>query len=280
LLTLKKLVQSVLDSGISLFGDAFSYTLVSWETDEGFVALSKEEDVAGSGGENVSGGILDVDDIEGTWVSLSGLDGTNSTDILTADDLAHVTGIEFDPVGDLVGSEVELDGIADFAVWVWVSDGSSVVCDQEWNVVFLDEDFLDSAEFVRSFFGGDSVDDESAFGVVDQSEVLVGLLNRDDVHETGWVFHVGSYFLVDLDHSVHHDLLALVSGEGVVESISDEDGQWKALSELVWAGIWSVAENAAGFWEHPVVRCRQGFQVFLWSTSSHVGGFCLTFLFL
>jgi len=248
LLTLKKLVQSVLDSGISLFGDAFSYTLVSWETDEGFVALSKEEDVAGSGGENVSGGILDVDDIEGTWVSLSGLDGTNSTDILTADDLAHVTGIEFDPVGDLVGSEVELDGIADFAVWVWVSDGSSVVCDQEWNVVFLDEDFLDSAEFVRSFFGGDSVDDESAFGVVDQSEVLVGLLNRDDVHETGWVFHVGSYFLVDLDHSVHHDLLALVSGEGVVESISDEDGQWKALSEFVWAGIWSVAENAASFW--------------------------------
>lgn len=196
----------------------------------------------------MSGGILDVDDIEGTWVSLSGLDGTNSTDILTADDLAHVTGIEFDPVGDLVGSEVELDGVADFAVWVWVSDGSSVVCDQEWNVVFLNENFLYSAEFVRSFFGGDSVDDESAFGVVDESEVLVGLLDRDDIHETGWVFHISSYFTVDFDHSVHQNLLALVSGKGVVESISDEDGQWKALSEFVWAGIWSEAENAASFW--------------------------------
>jgi hypothetical protein len=228
----------------------------------------------------VSGGVFDVDDIERTWVSFSGLDGTDSTDILTADDLAHVTGIKFDPVGDFVGGEVELDGVADFAVWVWVSDASSVVCDEEWNVVLFDEHFLHSAELVGSFLGGDSVDDESAFGVVDQSEVLVGLLNRDDVHETGWVFHVGSYFLVDLDHSVHHDLLALVSGKGVVESISDEDGQWKALSELVWSGIWSEAENAASFWEHPVVRCRQGFQVFLWSTSSHVGGFCLTFLFL
>jgi hypothetical protein len=203
----------------------------------------------------VSGGVFDVDDIERTWVSFSRLDGTNSTDILAADDLAHVTGVEFDPVGDFVGGEVELDGIADFAVWVWVSDGSSVVCNEEWHVVFLDKDFLHSAEFVRSFLGGDSVHDESAFGVVNQSEVLVGLLNRNNVHETGWVFHVGSDFLVDLDHSSHQDFLALVSSKGVVESVSDEDGQRKAFSEFVWTGVWSDAENAAGFWEHPVVWC-------------------------
>jgi len=246
------------DSGISFFGDGLSDTFFSWEADKSFVTFSEKEDVGGSGGENVSGSVFDVDDIEGTGVSFSGLDGTHSTDILAADDLAHVTGIEFDPVGDLAGGKVEFDGITDFAVWVWVSDGSSVVCDQEWNVVLFDEHFLDSAEFVGSFFGGDSVDDESTFSVVDQSEVFVGLLDRDDIHETGWVFHVGSDFTVNLDHSSLKDFLALVTGKGVVESVSEKDGQWQAFSELVWSGIWSEAENTAGFWEHPMVWCREG----------------------
>jgi len=266
-----------LNSGISFFGDGFSDTFVFWETDEGFVAFSEQEDVAGSSGENVSGGVFDVDNIKRTWVSFSGLDGTDSTDVLTADDLAQVTSVEFDPVGDFVGGQVEFDGVTDFAVWVWVSDGSSVVCDQEWNVVFLNEHFLYSAKLVGSFFGGDSVNDESAFGVVDQSEVLVGFLDRDNIHETGWVFHISSYFSVDFDHSSLQDLLALVTSKSVVESVSDEDGQWKALSEFVWAGIWSEAENSAGFGQHPVVRSCESFEMFLWSTSSHVGGFCLTF---
>jgi len=259
----------LLDSCISFFGDSFSDTLVSWERNQSLITFSQEEDVAGSGSENVSGSIFDVDNIERSWVSFSGLDGSHSTNVLTADDLAHVTGVEFDPVGDFVGGQIEFDGVTNFAVWVWVSDGSSVVCDQEWNVVFLDEDFLDSAEFVGSFFGGDSVDDESAFGVVDQSEVFVGLLDGDDIHETGWVFHVGSDFSVDFDHSSLHDLLALVTGEGVVKSVSDEDGQWEAFSEFVWSGVWSETENTASFWQHPVVWSSKGFKMLLWSTSSH-----------
>jgi hypothetical protein len=271
----------LLNSGISFFGDGFSDTFVFWETDEGFVAFSEQKDVAGSSGENVSGGVFDVDDIKRTWVSFSGLDGTDSTDVLTADNLAHVTSVEFHPVGDFVGGKVEFDGVADFAFWVWVSDGSSVVCDEEWNVVLLDEDFLDSTEFVRSFFGGDSVDDESAFGVVDQSEVFVGLFDGDDIHETGWVFHVGSDFSVNFDHSSLHDFLALVTGEGVVKSVSDEDGQWEAFSEFVWSGVWSEAENTASFWQHPVVWSCKSFKMLLWSSSSHFClFFCLTFWFL
>jgi len=267
------------DSGVSFFSDRLPDTFFSWEADKGFVTFSEQKDVGGSGGKNVSGGVFDIHDIEGTGVSFSGLNGSHSTDVLTADNLAHVTGVEFDPVGDFAGGKVEFDGVADFAVWVWVSDGSSVVCDQEWNVVLFDKDFFDSAEFVGSFFGGDSVDDESTFGVVNQSKVLVGLLNGNNIHETGWVFHISSDFTVNLDHSSLHDFLALVTGKSVVESVSEEDGQWHAFSELVWSGVWSEAENAASFWEHPVVWCREGLEMLLWSTSSH-DGFCLTFLFL
>merc|ERR1712014_471624 len=212
----KILVQSLLDSCISFFGDSFSDTLVSWERNQSLITFSQEEDVAGSGSENVSGSIFDVDNIERSWVSFSGLDGSHSTNVLTADDLAHVTGVEFDPVGNLVGGKVEFDGVADFAVWVWVSD-------------------------------------ESAFGVIDESEVFVGLFDSDDIHVSSWVFHVGSHFSVNFDHSSLEDFLALVTGKSVVESVSDKDSQWHAFSKFVWTGVWSMSKDSTSFWEHPVV---------------------------
>jgi hypothetical protein len=52
------------ESGIPFFGDGLSDTFFSWEADKSFATFSEEEDVGGSGGENVSGRVLDVDDIE------------------------------------------------------------------------------------------------------------------------------------------------------------------------------------------------------------------------
>lgn len=46
------------------------------------------------------------------------------------------------------------------------------------------------------------MDGETALDVVDKTESLVGLLNGDDVHETGWVGGVTSDFTVNLDEIV------------------------------------------------------------------------------
>jgi len=231
----------------------------------------------------VAGAVLDVDDVEATGVSLTAGDGADSTDVLAADDVADVTGVELDPVGDLAAADVELDGVADLAVWVRVADGSAVVCHQVWDVLLGVEDLLHSAELVAGLLGRDSVHDESALGVVDETEVLVGLVQRDDVHVSSRVLDIRSHLTVDLHHTAHHDLLALVSAESVVESVSDEDGQWQALAELVWAGIRAVAEHASRLRQHPVVGRIERFEMLLRSTSSHVdvfvGFFCLTLEF-
>lgn len=42
-------------------------------------------------------------------------------------------------------------------------------------------DALDLAQFIFGLFGGDSVDDETPLGVVDQAEVFASLVNGDDV---------------------------------------------------------------------------------------------------
>ena len=60
----------------------------------------------------------------------------------------------------------------------------------------------DLAKLVSGFFSGDSVDSESTFDVIDESEGFVGLLECDDIHETGWEGGITSDFAVDLDQIV------------------------------------------------------------------------------
>ena len=60
----------------------------------------------------------------------------------------------------------------------------------------------DLAKLVSSFFSGDSVDSESTFDVIDESEGFVGLFECDDIHETSWEGGIASDFTVNLDQIV------------------------------------------------------------------------------
>jgi len=217
----------------------------------------------------VSGGVFDVDNIERTWMFLTGLDGTDATDVLTADDLAQVTSVELDPVGDFARVDVNFDGVAYFAVWVGVTDGSTVMSNKEWNVAFSKLKTLHAAKLVAGLFVGDTVNNVTTFSIEDQTKVLVGLIDSNNVHETSWVFNVSSYFTINFDHLAHHNLFALISGESVVQTVTYEHGEWQALTEFVWASVRAKREYTSGFWEHPMVWCRQGLEMFLWSATSH-----------
>ena len=77
------------------------------------------------------------------------------------------------------------------------------------------------------------MDGESALDVIDQTEVLVGSLEGDDVHESSWEVDIGSDLAVDLDQSLHEDLLDLGTGESVVQSVTEEENEWETLTLLV-----------------------------------------------
>ena len=77
------------------------------------------------------------------------------------------------------------------------------------------------------------MDSESALDVIDQTEVLVGSLKGDDVHESSWEVDIGSDLAVDLDQSLHEDLLDLLTGESVVQSVTEEENEWETLTLLV-----------------------------------------------
>jgi hypothetical protein len=173
-----------------------------------------------------------------------------------------VSGLELDVVDDLVLLKIELDGIVDLDDGVGVSDGSSVVGNDVGDALRAELDLSDLAELVGSLLLGDSVDGESTLDVVKDSEVLSRLLDGNNVHEPERVSVVGSdlskresverdersqqlasrqgnergkkaYLAVNLDESLLEDSSDFPTGQSELQSVSEEDGQRKALSELV-----------------------------------------------
>jgi len=105
--------------------------------------------------------------------------------------------------------------------------------DQEWDSSSTELYSLHLAELVLCLSSLDSVDGESTLGIVDETEVLACLLNRDHIHVAGRVVGICSHFPVDLDESLHDDLGNFSAIEGVLQSVSKEDNERKAVSLLV-----------------------------------------------
>lgn len=105
--------------------------------------------------------------------------------------------------------------------------------DQEWDSAAAQLYSLDLAELVLCLSSLDSVDSKSAFSIVDEAEVFASFLNRDYVHKAGWVSGICSHFSIDLDESLHDNLGDFSAIEGVLQSVSEEDYERKAVSLLV-----------------------------------------------
>ncbi len=97
---------------------------------------------------------------------------------------------------------------------------------QEWDSSFAQLNSLDLSKLVFSLCSLDSVNSEAAFGVVDKSEVLASLFDRDHVHVAGRISSVGSDFAIDFDKALHEDGFDLPAIEGILETVSNEDDQW------------------------------------------------------
>lgn len=183
-------------------------TLALGEGHPGLV-LTNDENVAEAGGEGVVNGILDVDDIETTIVSLAVGDNTNTTHVATTGNHGDGTSVETDGVGNLASGKVDLDGVVDTDAGVGVTDGASIVRDEVRDALLSELHTLDLAELVLGLGVGDTVDGEASLGVVDETEVLSSLLDADDVHESSGEGGVGADLAVDLDQALHDNGLDL-----------------------------------------------------------------------
>lgn len=114
-----------------------------------------------------------------------------------------------------------------------VADGAAIVGHNVRDTLGANGDAADLAELELGLLRLDRVDGKAALHVKEQTEVLVGLLNRDHVHEAGGVVRIRANLAVDLDEALHHDHGRLAAGQRILKAVAQEDDQRQRLAALV-----------------------------------------------
>jgi len=192
-----------------------------------------------------------VNDIETTLMPLPVNDNTGSTHVTTTSNHDYVSRLELYVIDDLVVDEIEFNSVVHLDVWVGVSNGSTVVGDDVGDTLGTELVNTDFEELVGGFLGSDSVDGESTLDVVKKTEVFTGSLEGDDVHEPSWVSLISPDLSINLDNPLSHNSSNLTTGQSVLESVSEEDGERKGFTELVRTWGWSWGIGTRQFVEHP-----------------------------
>mmetsp|Transcript_10517 Transcript_10517/g.9060 ORF Transcript_10517/g.9060 Transcript_10517/m.9060 type:complete len:279 (+) Transcript_10517:481-1317(+) len=240
------------------------------EGDSGVLALTDDENVADSGGEVVSSGISNVDNIETTHMSVSGGQNTDSTNIVTLNSVDELSSLEFNEVQDLSALNVDLDGVVDIDIGVGVSDGSTVVGDNVWDFIGADFSSDDLAKLELSFIRLDGSEDESTLDVVQDSEVFTSLSDGDNIHETSGEFGVSSDLSVneDVGFLVSQDVLSISGVQSILKTLLEDDRQRNAVSQFVGTLGGSGSENTTELVKHPSFGGSDSLQMLL-GTSCH-----------
>jgi hypothetical protein len=242
-------------SGGSFFKGSQSNTFFLGEGDPRVLALSDHENVADSGGERVTSGVSDVDNIETTDVSISVDDDTDSTNVVTGGDHAKVASFEFNEIDDLTSGDVELSSVVDGEFRVGESEGSAVVGDDVGDLVGADSLLGDLNELVLSFFLSDVSEDESSLNVVEDSVQFTSLLDGDDVHETSGESGVLSDLAIDSDVSflVVDDHSDFSTSQSVLKTVLQDDSERKGFSVFVGALRGLSGEDTTELVKHPAL---------------------------
>ena len=122
-----------------------------------------------------------MNNVEATDVLLTVRDHTATTPVTTTSDEDKVASVELDEVGDLALLEVETNSVVDLDEGIGVTDGATVVGDDVGNTTVANGHLTDLEELVGSLLWGDAVDGEAALDVVEETEVLARLLDRNDI---------------------------------------------------------------------------------------------------
>merc|ERR1711942_398307 len=116
---------------------------------------------------------------------------SNTSTVSTSSDHAEVASVEPDGVLDFASGNVHLDTVMNPDSWVGETDGPTIRGVEEGDILWSSLDLTDTAQLVLSLGCGDAVHDEPALHVVDDAEVLSGLLNLDDIHEASGELGIG-----------------------------------------------------------------------------------------
>lgn len=172
---------------------------------------------------------------------LNGLKSTNTANIVTASDEDESTVVELADALDFIVVKLELDGVVQADVWVWVADGAAVMGHDVWDLVLANHLAGNFAQLVVGLLLVDTVRHEAALNIVQNTELLASLFNSHNVLESEREFMVAADLVVNLDvtFTALDNLEDFLSVECILQSLAEKDREWDALTELVRASGWT-----------------------------------------
>lgn len=176
-----------------------------------------------------------MDHVKTTVMSFTMRDNTRTTHVATSGNEDDVTRVELDEVRDFVLLQVELDRVVCLDERVRVPDCAAVVSNDVRHALCSNGGTENLAKLVGSLFGCDAVDRETALNVVQKTEMLPRLFDRDDIHKTGRVSLIGTDAVVNLDETLLDNSGHLAARERVFQTIAQENGEGERFPELVRA---------------------------------------------
>jgi hypothetical protein len=180
-----------------------------------------------------------VDDVEGARVSLDVLNDTDTASVSSLGDHALVSDLEGHDIQDLAGGDVNLDDVVSLDKGIRVADGAAVVSDHVGDLLLGQLNLLDSAQLEGLLLVTDSVKSVSALGIEDQSELVAGLGDLNDVHEASREVGVGSDATINLDVLLHADHLGFLASQSILKSVAKDQDEGKGLSQGVRSLGWA-----------------------------------------
>ncbi len=231
------------------------------------VSTSDDENVGLTGGEGVALPVLDGDNREGSIMLLKVDELSNTPSVVSLGNHDHGTHLEAEDIRHLSGGDRDLDGVVDLNIRVGVTEGASIVSDSNRDLLGGDVHLLDAAELVLGLFLVDTVENETSLGVEKKTETISRLLELNSVHESGGVVHISTDLSINLDTTLHADLLALLSGEGVLKTLAKDDGNRKTFTLLVGTGGGLGSPDSAHLAEVPMPGGIETLEVLLRSAS-------------
>merc|ERR1719221_1160675 len=230
-----------------------------------FDSLSDYHNVDQSCCKLVAFSVLQMSNFEASGMLLTVVQDTNSPNIVSTGNHAHVTVFELDEVLNLACFDIQADAIIDFRLWVWESNSATIMRNDVVHTLGSLFDVFHAAQFVSRLFLADLVHDEPTLSIVQETEMLLRLIQRNHVHESGWVGMIGLDFSVHLDQSLNHNSLGLLEVEGVFQAIAQQQNKRQALTLFVWTRTGLRSPHTCELIKHPVRWRSHALHMFLWT---------------
>mmetsp|Transcript_24198 Transcript_24198/g.36799 ORF Transcript_24198/g.36799 Transcript_24198/m.36799 type:complete len:204 (+) Transcript_24198:390-1001(+) len=193
---------------------------------------------------------------------------TNTSSIVSLGHHDHGTHLELENIRHLSGGDIHLNGVVDLDIRVRVTKGASVVGDSNRDLLRRDVDLLDAAQLVLDLGLINTVKNETSLGIIKETEAIARLLELYGVHESSRVVEISPDLSVNLDATFHADLLALLSGQGVLKTLTKDNGNGEALALLVGTGRGLGCPDTGHLGHVPMARRIKALQVLL-RTANH-----------